>query len=353
MQFSFDPGTEIYIPFAKKKLAQWKAQYVSAGVASFHKRVDVSDGSVIYIDSTALGRGQYNDRIRITGGRFYTFATMPEPAVTVTYTMLSDTRAPTAGFLTNGASIYPAVLGTITVRARIVGPGGTNDIIGSYTVAAGGTSPFEVSGYGLTPWELDTASTFPNWGVLFAAGTTTSGSRTWTHVVDGLGNITVSQVGSYTSTPITTSPEYIASLGGDPSDSMLGKIRSGEIPSEWQATLRDAAAAVAPVDETSPSDQDVVLALIGPIVDGVSKGLFGDPAGQTQTQVFGSARLRYTKDDTAFTFVRWTEPSVGTIDDVPPSHLAGMNAMLRWVGTPPAEADPEEKTYRAAVVAAL
>src|SRR3990167_9006795 len=61
-----DPGGEQFVPFAKKKLAQWKAQMRAAGVASWSKVVQVSDGSRIYINSLYLGAGQFRDRIRIT-----------------------------------------------------------------------------------------------------------------------------------------------------------------------------------------------------------------------------------------------------------------------------------------------
>lgn len=69
-QYLADPGTEQYIIFARNKLALWKAEAARAGVGTVHKRVDVSDGSTIYVDSTALGQGRYNDRIRITGGGY-------------------------------------------------------------------------------------------------------------------------------------------------------------------------------------------------------------------------------------------------------------------------------------------
>src|SRR3990167_2138533 len=62
-----DPGGERLVPFAKRKLAQWKAQMRAVGVASWSKVIQVSDGSRIYINSLYLGAGQFRDRIRITG----------------------------------------------------------------------------------------------------------------------------------------------------------------------------------------------------------------------------------------------------------------------------------------------
>lgn len=65
---SFDPGMEAFIPYAKKKIRELHEYMVYSGVASFNKRVDVNDGTAIYLSSFSLGNGQYKDRIRITGG---------------------------------------------------------------------------------------------------------------------------------------------------------------------------------------------------------------------------------------------------------------------------------------------
>ena len=81
MQLYAESGTEYLLPYAKTKLAQWKAQMARAGGGSFAKRIDVDNGSVIYINSAALGHGRYNDRIRITGGYQYTFGTLSDPGL--------------------------------------------------------------------------------------------------------------------------------------------------------------------------------------------------------------------------------------------------------------------------------
>ena len=62
-----DPGGEIYLAFARRKLAQIKAQMSAAGVATFARTILADNGTTIYLNSVALGHGLYRDRIRITG----------------------------------------------------------------------------------------------------------------------------------------------------------------------------------------------------------------------------------------------------------------------------------------------
>ncbi len=63
-----EPGGEIYLPFAKKKLAQWKAEMLVSGHPTFARVIFVTDGSTIYINSVYRGHGIFFDRIRITSG---------------------------------------------------------------------------------------------------------------------------------------------------------------------------------------------------------------------------------------------------------------------------------------------
>lgn len=67
MLLDIAPGGERFLPFAKRKLAMWKAQMATAGVGSFARVILGDEGTVIYINSVALGHGRYNDRIKITG----------------------------------------------------------------------------------------------------------------------------------------------------------------------------------------------------------------------------------------------------------------------------------------------
>ncbi|MCR4302148.1 MAG: hypothetical protein NUV51_11095 [Sulfuricaulis sp.] len=68
-----EPGGEIYIPYAKKKLRELHEYMTRAGLGAFNKRIDVSDGSAIYLNSLALGNGQFTDKIRITSGVDYKY----------------------------------------------------------------------------------------------------------------------------------------------------------------------------------------------------------------------------------------------------------------------------------------
>lgn len=71
---SVDPGGEIYLSFAKKKLNDMHAQMAGSGVRSLHRTVLVTDGSQIFLDSLLLSHGIYSDRIRITtSGGFVVF----------------------------------------------------------------------------------------------------------------------------------------------------------------------------------------------------------------------------------------------------------------------------------------
>lgn len=62
-----EPGGEIFISFAKKKLRRWHAEMLRSGVQILHRVIEISEGSRIYIDSVLLGNGVFRDRIRITG----------------------------------------------------------------------------------------------------------------------------------------------------------------------------------------------------------------------------------------------------------------------------------------------
>lgn len=76
---SFDPGGEKFLGFAKKKIRELHEYMARSGLAVFNKRIDVSDGMAIYINSVYLGQGQFKDRIRITGGeQFYWEEQYPE-----------------------------------------------------------------------------------------------------------------------------------------------------------------------------------------------------------------------------------------------------------------------------------
>lgn len=62
-----DSGGEKFIPWAKSKLAQWKAEMVREGRHSFQRVVFVDDNTTrIYINSMHLGGGRFRDSIRIT-----------------------------------------------------------------------------------------------------------------------------------------------------------------------------------------------------------------------------------------------------------------------------------------------
>jgi hypothetical protein len=60
------PGGEIFLPFAKRKIAQWHDMMSRAGIGTLARTVLVDDGTRIYVNIAALGRGLFRDRINIT-----------------------------------------------------------------------------------------------------------------------------------------------------------------------------------------------------------------------------------------------------------------------------------------------
>ena len=63
---SAEPGAEHFIPYAKNKLREMHDYMLRSGMGAFAKRIDVSDGSRIFLNSVAAGFGVFVDRIRIT-----------------------------------------------------------------------------------------------------------------------------------------------------------------------------------------------------------------------------------------------------------------------------------------------
>lgn len=91
-----DPGGEKYISFARRKLDFWHEQMVASGQRSIFKVVQVSDGSVIYASSLMAAPGVFMDKIRITGGLKYLWATdaaYPTFSVTVNLDSFDGTTA--------------------------------------------------------------------------------------------------------------------------------------------------------------------------------------------------------------------------------------------------------------------
>lgn len=60
-----DSGGEKFIPYAKKKLRELHDFMTRSGLGSFAKRIDVSDGSTIYINTLSAGVGRFIDKVRI------------------------------------------------------------------------------------------------------------------------------------------------------------------------------------------------------------------------------------------------------------------------------------------------
>ena len=63
-----EDGTEHFLPYAAKKLRELHEYLTRSGIRAFNKRVDVDDGTVIYLSARMMGNGQFVDRVRITGG---------------------------------------------------------------------------------------------------------------------------------------------------------------------------------------------------------------------------------------------------------------------------------------------
>lgn len=64
-----DSGTEHLIPYAKKKIRELHDYMTMSGVASFAKRIDVSDGTAIYLNSLKVRDDLFVDKVRIVGGQ--------------------------------------------------------------------------------------------------------------------------------------------------------------------------------------------------------------------------------------------------------------------------------------------
>lgn len=90
-------------------------------------------------------------------------------------------------------------------------------------------------------------------------------------------------------------------------------------------------------------NMSIGITLYGPVKDGVSLGMFGDGTGAQKTEVFGVAKLRYTYDTGAVSFVSWTDAQPGgsrIIDVTGDTGDAGGNTLallsyrpLRWADT--------------------
>lgn len=73
-----DPGGEVYLRFCERKLAEYHVIMVRTSAPRLARTYFVSDGSTIYIESVALGQGQFRDSIRIntSGFDFLTLITL-------------------------------------------------------------------------------------------------------------------------------------------------------------------------------------------------------------------------------------------------------------------------------------
>lgn len=74
-----DPGGELYLPFAKKKLGQMHAQMIGTGVARLERVIFTDAATNIFLRSIRAAPAVFIDTVRITGGSSYLVAvTMPD-----------------------------------------------------------------------------------------------------------------------------------------------------------------------------------------------------------------------------------------------------------------------------------
>jgi hypothetical protein len=116
-----ESGTEHFLPYAKKKLVELHDYMARSGIGAFSKRIDVSDGSAIYLNSLAMGKGVFSDKIRITGGAKWQLTKLTGPDVIWT-------PDPVNGAF-NGVSLVPSCVQNIA----FLGPSGIFNLNGSLT----------------------------------------------------------------------------------------------------------------------------------------------------------------------------------------------------------------------------
>jgi hypothetical protein len=292
------PGTEQYIPFAKRKLAFWKSQYAAAGVPSFHKRVDVSDGSAIYVDSVALGHGQYNDRIRITGGVKYSFIGLSSPAITLSYfpvtSNLPSPQIGTAASFTGSNTVTVAVARDATNSYHVTGTGAWN------------IAQFEAwSGFPINLAVVNAGVPFIVSGTPIFAGALVSDV-----FLQGSSNSLVEL------TAVSATPQYASMLIAI-ADTAVNIVQSGNMPIEWGLVIKSLAGGRSVAGS---------IILFAPMYGSTAPGLYfnklatpqtwhGDGQGHdgggvvpyvsSQTQVIGKFKFSYNGDTNTMITSRW------------------------------------------------
>lgn len=315
-----ESGTEHFLPYAKKKLVELHDYMARSGLGAFSKRIDVSDGSAIYLNSLALGDGRFTDKVRITGRTgigvwFGQFALAAE---------------------VNSIAEFPS--GITTATATLAGPGGISTVTGT------ATSPASPTGAVYT--------NFPQWNngpgdsaILFPDG----------------GNIVNGPIASTTMTPFQNTSLWTAAAAFDLTTvssqtkwaSYLTAIINPFAQQGVVTTFCDALVLSTPVQQAAelvlgatPSPilpnstlmlTQLSITLFAPAGNGNTLGIFGDPTGGTGTQVLGTAVFLYDPVTFVFTFFSWKATTAGLITARPPADLlplagGGPNAVIQWKG---------------------
>ena len=338
-----DPGGEIYLAFARRKLAQIKAQMSAAGVATFARTILADNGTTIYLNSVALGHGLYRDRIRITGSAAYpvgiaftcpfrtlVVASINNPAqLPVTSATLSD------GTILGSETAFTNVGQYAFVSERIsLPPMSVNVWTGGNRSAMYGNPN---TGLIFDHWlNFVVPEDVVNVPVLFNPGAqnayVTMGGppyvfATYSFVManpSGQGILYTQQflplIVSYTAEQLTGNAAAAArriAWFQKQSILTLTQLQTGPIPTGWATVLGQGGSIPLPWFPTALTGSSTVqVAVFSPVLNGVDMGVFGDsiardPSGNVTATadhlaVYGTATFIYDTANKVFKWKSWT-----------------------------------------------
>ena len=359
-----DSGTEHFLPYAKKKVRELHDYMTRAGVGTFNKRIDVSDGTAIYINSLALQNGEFVDKVRITGGGYWSFfLSLPPKSLAVTITLVSSVFIPSSvpiAFLFNGVVGYHT-LGVTTRTVRLTGPLGTVDVVGTLTLSDGGGSYTPQFNYLRKVWV-----NFP-----------LPGDVAWNPPTDvvAAGIIDHTEVGALsipTSVPWASTPQWTEVGGGSTlreySDALIESMKTPatfSLPADWAELLRLYAAEEAQVAATK-----LALTFYRPVLKpdmGDDEGIFTSYGSYDQVdsvEVYGTLVLIIERGDPVISFTpdEWFDAGTTALsrddlqwDDLPPDEPSGsQNVITSWIGARLGEGDisSADEEFRQALLTA-